>query len=90
MKYLILYFVAGIVQDFLFTLNVRAIDERRTFLAALTSFFTVFVGMVILYNIISRLNAEQSLMAIGVYCLGIALGTALGMKYHLKRRRPFS
>jgi len=87
MKYFVLYFVAGVVQDFLFTVNIRAIDEHRTFLAALTSFFTVFVGMVILYNIISRLNSEQSLFAIGVYCLGIAVGTAFGMKYRMRHRR---
>ena len=66
-----LYFIAGIIQEFLFTVN----------------FLTVSFGMVIFYNIIARFNNEQSFIAIGVYSFGIGVGTALGMKYHMGRRR---
>ena len=82
-----LYFIAGIIQEFLFTVNIRAIDNRNVLLAAATSFLTVSFGMVIFYNIIARFNNEQSFIAIGVYSFGIGVGTALGMKYHMGRRR---
>ena len=87
---LAVYFLAGVLQDFLFTVNIRAIDDHKVFRAAATSFLTVFVGLIVLYNILSRLNGERSIVAITVYCLGVALGTFLGMKYRSRVKRRVS
>jgi len=47
----------------------------------LFSFSTTAVGMIILYNIITELDPNKSILAILIYCLGIALGTFLAMKF---------
>lgn len=78
--YLIIYFLAGVLQDFLLTLNWRFLIKERMIPAVLFSFIVTVVSMLVLYNIITQLDKERSLIAIIVYSLGIATGTALGMK----------
>lgn len=78
--YLILYFAAGVLQDILFTLNIRYITKEKTFLAVLYSFLTVIVSMFVLYNIITQLDAQRGILAIIVYAAGIGVGTFLAMK----------
>lgn len=76
----IIYFIAGVVQDFLLTLNWRFMAKEKAILASIFSFLTTIVSLVVLYNILTRLDQERSIIAIIVYSLGIATGTFLGMK----------
>ena len=78
--YLILYFLAGVLQDFLLTLNWRSIAKERAFPAAFFSFIVTVVSMLVLYNIITQLDKDRSMIAIVIYALGIGTGTILGMK----------
>ena len=78
--YLVLYFLAGIVQDFLTTLNWRFIAKENMPLAVLPSFLSTVVWFLVLYNILTRLDGERSLLAIIVYAAGIGIGTFFGMK----------
>ena len=77
---LIIYFLAGVLQDILFTLNIRYVAKEKIFLAVLSSFLTVIVSMIVLYNIITRLSDQRGILAIIIYALGIAVGTFLAMK----------
>lgn len=78
--YLIFYFLAGIIQDFLVTLNWRFIAKERAIPAAIFSVSVTIVSMLVLYNIITQLDKERSIVAIAIYALGIGTGTILGMK----------
>jgi uncharacterized protein YebE (UPF0316 family) len=78
--YLIIYFLAGILQDFLLTLNFRYIAKDKVMPAAISSFTVTVVSMLVLYNILTKLDDQKSLLAIFIYALGIATGTILGMK----------
>ena len=79
--YLIIYFLAGILQDFLLTLNYRFIAKDKIALAVLTSFLVTVVSMLVLYNILTKLDTQRSIVAIIVYAVGIATGTLLAMKF---------
>ena len=81
--HLIIYFLAGILQDFVFVLNLRYIAKDKVFLAVSTSFLTTVVYMLILYNIITQLDSQRSIAAIISYSLGIGGGTFLAMKFKL-------
>jgi uncharacterized protein YebE (UPF0316 family) len=78
--YLIVYFLAGIVQDFLLTLNWRFVAKDKILPASIYAFLTTVVSLLVLYNILTRLDSERSFIAIIVYALGIGTGTFLGMK----------
>ena len=81
--YMILFYFAGILQDFLLTLNWRYIAKNRVLPASTLSFLVTIVSMTVLYNILSRLDSERSIWAIIVYALGIGTGTFLGMKFKI-------
>lgn len=81
--YLILYFFAGILQDFLLTLNWRYIAKHKIAPAVLTSFVVTIVSLLVLYNIITHLNDHRGIMAIVIYAAGIATGTFLAMKFKI-------
>ena len=76
----VIYFFAGVVQDFLLTLNWRFVSKEAPFKASFFSFLTTVVSLTVFYDIVSNLDPEQSLMAITIYALGIAVGTFLGTK----------
>ncbi len=78
--FLILYFLAGVLQDFLLTLNWRFINKEKAMPAAIFSFAVTVVSMLVLYNILTQLDKQRSIVAIIVYALGIGTGTILGMK----------
>lgn len=80
---LTLYFFAGVLQDFLVTINQRYVIKNHVLSAMLTSFVITIVGMVVLYNIISSLDPQKSIPAIFVYALGISVGTFLAMKFKI-------
>jgi len=78
--FLIIYFLTGILQDFLLTLNWRYIAKDKAIPAAILSFIVTVISMLVLYNILTRLDNQRGLLAIFVYALGVATGTILGMK----------
>jgi uncharacterized protein YebE (UPF0316 family) len=79
--YLIIYFFVGIFQDFLLTLNWRYIAKHKVGPAVLMSFLVTITTLLVIYNIITRLNDNRSLIAIVIYATGVATGTFLGMKF---------
>jgi len=79
--YILIYFFAGILQDFLLTLNWRFIAKHKILPATALSFLVTIVTMLVLYNILVHLDQQRSLIAIIVYAVGIATGTFLGMKF---------
>ena len=79
--YIILYFFVGILQDFLLTLNWRYIAKHKVAPAMLLSFMVTIVSMLVIYNILAKLDEQRSIVAIIIYAAGIATGTFLGMKF---------
>jgi len=81
--YLFIFFLAGVLQDFIATLNMRYIAKGKIFSAVITSFLVTMVGLLVLYNILTDLDSKRGVIAIGVYALGIAVGTFFAMKFKL-------
>jgi hypothetical protein len=79
--FLILYFFAGILQDFLVTLNWRYIAKHKVAPAVVLSFLVTIVTMLVIYNIIARLDSQRTVVAIVIYASGVAVGTFLAMKF---------
>lgn len=84
MAWLIVYYFAGVLQDFLFTVNLRYVAKNKVFLAVLTSFLVTVVNLVVLYNILTQLDKDRTFIAILIYALGITTGTFLAMKFKIK------
>lgn len=82
----IIYFLAGVLQDFLFTVNLRYVAKDKIFMSVATSFLTVVVSMLALYNIVTQLDPANGISAIIVYCLGVASGTYLAMKFKISSK----
>ncbi len=80
MIYLLIYFVAGIIQDFVLTLNWQFVARHKPLPATFFSFLATFFSWVIFYDVLTRLDGDRSLVAIIVYSLGIGVGTYLAMK----------
>jgi len=74
------YFFAGVLQDFLFTLNIKYVAVNKVVLAMITSFLITVVNLAVLYNILTVMDSQRSILAIVVYAAGIAIGTFLAMK----------
>jgi len=83
----VVYFFAGVLQDFLFTVNLRYVAKDKIFMSVATSFLTVVVSMLALYNIVTQLDPSNGIMAIIVYCLGVATGTYLAMKFKISAKK---
>ena len=79
--YLLVYFLAGVLQDFLFTMNLRYVAKNKVLLAMLVSFLVTVVNMIALYNILTQLNPNETMSAILFYAFGITAGTFLAMKF---------
>jgi len=86
-SYLIIFFLVGILQDVLATLNIRFIASHKIWPATVSAFLTVVVAMLVLYNILSDLDSQRSIPAIVAYATGIAVGTFLAMKLKLESKR---
>ena len=82
-----MYFFAGVLQDFLFTINLRYVAKDKIFLSVVTSFLTIVVSMLALYNIITQLDPSNGIAAIIIYCLGVAFGTFLAMKFKISPKK---
>jgi len=81
---LIAYFFAGVLQDFLFTLNIKYVAVNKIILAMITSFLITVVNLVVLYNILTVMDSQRSIFAIVIYAAGIATGTFLAMKLKIR------
>jgi uncharacterized protein YebE (UPF0316 family) len=81
MLWLIIYFLIGVLQDFLFTLNLRYVAKNKIFLAVLSSFLVTVVNLLVLYNILNQLDSQRTMITIIIYALGITTGTFLAMKF---------
>ena len=79
----LLYFVAGLIQDFMWTLNVRFIDHDKSVKAAVTSFLGTVITVTVLYNILNQSELQESIVAILIYAGGVASGTLLGLRFNL-------
>ena len=84
--YLAIYFLAGLVQDVIFTLNIRFVTKEKIGWAVITSFAVTMVSMTALYTILTNLDSQRSLPAIVAYASGISCGTFLGMKFRLESK----
>lgn len=82
--YLILYFIAGVVQDFFFTLNMKFTAREKALPAGIFAFLEIIITFLVLYNILTNLDKERSVMAIIIYALGIGIGSFLGVKFKTK------
>jgi hypothetical protein len=82
---LVIYFVVGIIQDFLLTLNWRYVAKDKPLPAVTFSFLTTLVSLLVFYNIITDLTPDKSVLAIVVYSIGIGTGTYLGMKFKIAK-----
>ena len=74
---LLAFFITGLIQDFLVTLNWRYVAKQKIAPAALMSCLTTFVGMTVFYNIIKD---NCGIVVILAYALGVACGTIVAMK----------
>ena len=74
---LLAFFITGLIQDFLVTLNWRYVAKQKITPAALMSCLTTFVGMTVFYNIIKD---NCGIVVILAYALGVACGTIVAMK----------
>ena len=79
--YLIIYFIAGIVQNFIFTLHLRYTAKDKIMFSVISSFFGVLLAWLVFYNILTQLDSQKTILAIVIYSAGIASGTYLAMKF---------
>jgi len=85
--YILLFFLAGVLQDFLLTLNWRFIAKEKAIPASILSFLVTMITMTVLYSILLKLDAQRSIVAIVIYALGIASGTFLGVKFKINPQK---
>jgi dolichol kinase len=78
---LLLFFLAGLFQDLLWTLTMRAVSERKTYHAATLSFINNVSGTLVFYSIFEKIDPSQSLLVILIFGLGVGTGTIVGMEY---------
>jgi uncharacterized protein YebE (UPF0316 family) len=83
MIWLIVYFLIGVLQDFLFTVNLRYVAKNKVFLAVVTSFLVTVVNLLVLYNILNQMDSQRTFITIIIYALGITTGTFLAMKFKI-------
>jgi uncharacterized protein YebE (UPF0316 family) len=83
MIWLVVYFLIGVLQDFLFTVNLRYVAKNKIFLAVSTSFLVTVVNLLVLYNILNQMDSGRTFTTIIIYALGITTGTFLAMKFKI-------
>lgn len=79
MEYII-YFLVGVIQDIILTLNWRYISENRATASAISAFMSAFISLIVLYNIITTLTNGRNFLAIIVYASGIGVGTYIAIR----------
>ncbi len=80
---LVTYYVVGIIQDFLLTLNWRYVAKNRAVPAVTFSFLTTALSWLVFYNIFSNFDPQKNIIEIIVYSVGVGTGTLLAMKFKI-------
>jgi len=78
--YLFIFYLVGLLQEFLTTLYFRFIAKGKIISAVILSFATTLIGLLVIYNILTQLETRKGVIAIIVFALGVATGTFLAMK----------
>jgi len=76
----------GVLQDFLTTLNLRFIAKEKIIPAVVLSFLTTIVALLVIYNILTQLDKQRSIVAIIIYALGIGTWIFFAMKLKIKSK----
>ena len=82
---LLLYFLAGVISDFLFIINMRFVAKERVFSAAFVAFLNTVISLYVLYSILTEIQTGRGIFAILVYALGIGTGTYIAMRLKLEK-----
>ena len=85
--FLILYFLGGIIQDFLFTLSLRLVNREMPWRAASVAFLDNFVSVGILYSILRKFDSERTLLAIVIYSFRNSLRSLFGHEIEISEKR---
>jgi len=80
------YYIIGIVQDFLLTLNWRYVAKNKAAPAVAFSFATTALSWLVFYNIFSDFDPQKNIMEIIIYSFGVGTGTFLAMKFKIGLR----
>jgi len=78
---MIWFFLAGWLQEFLVTINVRLIIRKKELMTSVISTVTTAIYMYVLYNIVQE---AIGWLAILLYSLGVGLGAYMSMRVKLK------
>lgn len=80
----LVYFFTGVFVEFLTTIYTRSVSDSKIFLAVTTSFAITFLSFLIFYSILEKMNkTKRKVLAIFIYCLGVAAGTTIGMLFRI-------
>ena len=78
--YLLIFYLVGLFQEFLAALYLRFLTKGKTIPAVALSFTITLIGLLVIFNILTRLETQKGTIAIIVFALGVATGTFLAMK----------
>lgn len=76
----IIYFLVGVIQDIILTLNWRYISEDRALASAISAFLSALISLIVLYNIIFTIADGKNFLAVLVYAAGIGTGTYIAIR----------
>lgn len=78
---IVVYFIVGGIQDFLSTVDVKAVQKNRAYLSATMGWINTILSYGVFYSIIISPNFLEGLLA---YASGGWVGTVFGMKLLIK------
>ena len=81
--YIIIYFLVGLIQDFLIAFYYRLVTKGAGFPAGFLSFLITIINLAVIYTILEKFNLETSFLAIFAYAIGNGVGTYIGVKSKL-------
>jgi len=87
MIWLLVYFIIGVIEDFIGTMTLRFVITDRIWLATITTFVVTVISLVVFYSILVKMmeDSDNGIIAIVVYSLGISIGNFIAMKMKLRR-----
>ena len=78
---IIVYFLVGVLQDFMIALYTRLVSTKQTIWASLLSFIITAINLAVIYTLLTGLE-DKGWIAILAYAIGNAVGTGIGMTSH--------
>jgi len=81
--YIIIYFLVGLMQDFVIALYTRLVNEGAALSSAVLSTLITVINLAVIYSILIRFDSERSIFAIIAYALGNGVGTFIGVKFKI-------